>query len=169
MSEQADGFSLKRQLLVVLLGSIAAIWIAITAFSYFDAQHEIDELLDAHLAQSAALLVAQVGHDLEEIDVAKVPPLHKRGRRVAFQLWEHGTELRMHSANAPLTPLSAQNDGFSDAVVAGEEWRVFSGWDDKRHSSYKWRHIYIHHRHLYSRCKRSREYIRRRTRPPNVY
>ncbi len=133
MSEQADGFSLKRQLLVVLLGSIAAIWIAITAFSYFDAQHEIDELLDAHLAQSAALLVAQVGHELEEIDVAKVPPLHKRGRRVAFQLWEHGTELRMHSANAPLTPLSAQNDGFSDAVVAGEEWRVFSGWDDKRH------------------------------------
>ena len=133
MSEQADGFSLKRQLLVVLLGSIAAIWIAIAAFSYFDAQHEIDEMLDAHLAQSAALLVAQVGHELEEIDVAKVPPLHKRGRRVAFQIWEHGTELRLHSANAPLAPLSARDEGFSDAVIAGQEWRVFSGWDDQRH------------------------------------
>jgi two-component system sensor histidine kinase QseC len=132
MSDGVRRFSLKRQLLVALLGSIAVTWIAIAVFSYFDARHEIDELLDAHLAQSAALLVAQVGHELEEIDDAKGPPMHKRGRRVAFQIWERGTALRLHSANAPATPLSAREEGFSDASIDGRQWRVFSGWDGER-------------------------------------
>ena len=60
--------SLRRQLLLLVLGAVASIWIATAIVSYVDARHELDELLDAHLAQSASLLIAQAGHDPEEID-----------------------------------------------------------------------------------------------------
>jgi two-component system sensor histidine kinase QseC len=121
--------SIRRQLLLVLLGSVAATWIATAVVSYVDARHELDELLDAHLAQSASLLVAQSGREPDEIDVEHTPQLHRYGRRVAFQFWERGTVLGLHSVNAPNTRLSPQLDGFSDAVIDDERWRVFSGWD----------------------------------------
>lgn len=132
MSKAAHPYSLKRRLLVTLLASIALAWFATAVFSYFDAQHELDELLDAHLAQSASLLVAQMGHELEEIDVEHAPQLHKRGRAVVFQIWERGTRLRMRSTGAPAGRLSRRDEGFSDAVIAGKRWRVFSGWDNQR-------------------------------------
>ena len=36
--------SMRRELLLILLGCVAAIWIATAVVSYFDARHEIDEL-----------------------------------------------------------------------------------------------------------------------------
>jgi len=126
------GFSLKRRLLVTLLATISIVWLAAAAYSYFDSRHEISELLDAHLAQSASLIVSQTGDGLAEIDLEHAPQLHERGRRVAFQIWEQGKVLRMHSVNAPQQRLSARDDGFSDAVVDGKGWRVFSAWDGGR-------------------------------------
>ena len=123
--------SLRRRLLFTLLGVVAAIWIATALASYFDARHELDELLDAHLAQAASLLIAQAGDELDESD-EHAPQLHRYERRVAFQLWEHGDVLRLHSANAPTVRLSRRDEGFSDARIDGERWRVFSGWDRRR-------------------------------------
>ena len=124
--------SIRRELLLVLLAAVAVTWIATTVVSYFDARHELDELLDAHLAQSASLLVAQIGREASEIDVEHAPQLHRYGRRVAFQFWERGTVLRLHSANAPSSRLSPTTDGFSDVDLDGKQWRVFSGWDADR-------------------------------------
>ena len=123
--------SLRRRLLFTLLGVVAAIWIVAAIASYFDARHELDELLDAHLAQAASLLIAQAGDELDEID-EHAPQLHRYVRRVAFQLWERGEVLRLHSANAPSVRLSATDEGFSDARIDSVRWRVFSGWD-RRH------------------------------------
>ncbi len=128
----APAYSLKRRLLLALLGSIALVWLATAVFSYFDAQHELDELLDAHLAQSVSLLLAQTGHEPEEIDTEHMPQLHKRARSVAIQIWENGRILRLRSVSAPAQRLSAQDEGFSDARVAGKRWRVFSAWDAGR-------------------------------------
>ena len=123
--------SLRRQLLLLVLGAVASIWIATAIVSYVDARHELDELLDAHLAQSASLLIAQAGHDPEEID-EHADEVHRYARRVAFQFWENGRALRLHSANAPDTRLSSRDEGFSDALIAGQRWRVWSGWDRER-------------------------------------
>ena len=120
--------SLRGRLLALLLGAVASIWVATAIVSYVDARHELDELLDAHLAQSASLLIAQAGHDLEEID-EHAPDVHRYARRVAFQFWEDGSSLRLHSANAPAVRLSPRDEGFSDATIDGARWRVFSGWD----------------------------------------
>ena len=132
MSERAKAFSLKRRLLATLLGTISLVWLAAAGYSYWDARHEVSELLDAHLAQSAALIAAQTGEDLQEIDLEHAPPLHERSRKVAFQIWEKGALLRVHSVNAPPQRLSERDEGFSDAVIAGRTWRVFSGWDPER-------------------------------------
>lgn len=122
-----NSYSLKRRLVIVLLVLIGTIWSGIAAYTYLDIRHEAEELLDAHLAQSAALILAQAGHDLEEIDVEHAPQF-KEGGRVAFQLWERGEKLRLHSSNAPNTRLSAVATGFSNVVVDGKAWRVFSAW-----------------------------------------
>jgi two-component system sensor histidine kinase QseC len=123
--------SLRRRLLAVLLGITASTWIAVSAVGYFEARHEAEELLDAHLAQSAGLLVAQAGEELHELDLEHAPALHRYALRTAFQIWERGVRLRLHSASAPNVRLSADADGFSDAVHEGVAWRVFSAWDEE--------------------------------------
>jgi len=121
--------SIRARLLLSLLGAAAVIWALTAALAYRDALHEVDELLDAHLAQAATLLIAQ-GGELDEIDTEHAPLLHKYSRRVAFQVWEHGRELRLHSLNAPNRRLSERDDGFSDSRIDGVHWRVFSVWSD---------------------------------------
>jgi two-component system sensor histidine kinase QseC len=115
-----------------VLGAVVVVWLVTAALSYRDARRQIDELLDAHLAQAAALLVAQASHELEEIETEHSPELAPYGHRVAFQVWERGTRLRVHSADAPNARLSPATEGFSDADVEGRRWRVFSTWAHKR-------------------------------------
>lgn len=134
-------YSLRRRLVVLLLAAIAATWTAIIVYSYIDIRHESEELLDAHLAQSAALILAQAEHGLEEIEVEHASQF-RESARVAFQLWERGRTLRLHSSHAPNTLFSAKTTGFSDVIVDGREWRVFSAWTR-------------HHEHLVQVAERS--------------
>lgn len=123
---------MKSRLLVSVLGAVALVWVVTALYSYRDARREIDALLDAHLAQAAALLVAQASHELEDIKVERSPGLHRYGQKVAFQVWERGRRLRVRSADAPDEPLSGRTDGFSDVEIGGRPWRVFSTWADRR-------------------------------------
>src|SRR5512139_1535455 len=122
--------SLRQRLLALALGAIALVWLGAAAYTYHDAREEFDEVLDGHLAQAAALLVVQASHDVDELETEHAPLLHKYARRVAFQIWEKGKVLRLHSANAPQLPLSSQESGFSDITLEGKDWRVFSTWDE---------------------------------------
>ena len=122
--------SLKQRLLALALAAITLVWLGATAFTYHDAREEFDEVLDAHLAQAAALLVVQASHDLDELETEHAPLLHKYARRVAFQVWEKGQQLRLHSANAPQQPLASRERGFSDNTIDGKRWRVFSTWNE---------------------------------------
>jgi len=122
--------SLKQRLLALVLATITLVWLGTAAFTYLDARDEFDEVLDAHLAQGAALLVVQATHEIDELKTEHAPLLHKYARRVAFQIWEKGQHLRLHSANAPQQPLSTNERGFSDSTIDGKRWRVFSTWDE---------------------------------------
>lgn len=121
--------SLKKRLLWLALTTVIAVWGAATAFTYYDARHEFEEILDAHLAQSATLLIVQASHEFDEIETEHTPLLHKYSRRVAFQVWDDEV-LRLHSLNAPSQPLASIEQGFSNSVIGGKRWRVFSTWDD---------------------------------------
>jgi two-component system sensor histidine kinase QseC len=124
--------SLKRHILALALSAITLVWLAAAAFTYVDARRELNEMLDAHLAQASTLLVAQASHELEEIeiDTEHGPLPHKYSLQVAFQVWQDGSQLRLRSANAPAEPLTSQESGFSDVAIDGQHWRVFSTWDN---------------------------------------
>ncbi|MBI2383052.1 MAG: sensor histidine kinase N-terminal domain-containing protein [Gammaproteobacteria bacterium] len=123
--------SIRRRLLLALLAATAAIGLATAAMIYRDARRHVGALLDAHLAQTASLLIAQGRHELEEIELEHTPELHRYGHKVAFQVWRDG-HLLLHSANAPESRLSPRDEGFSDARIGGRRWRVFGGWDRER-------------------------------------
>ena len=131
MVERPGAPSLRNRVLALVLGGVAVAWIGAAAFAYRDARHETDELLDGYLAQSAALLVAQAGEDLGDLELEHAPQLHRYARTVAFQIWD-GKTLRTHSANAPDRRLSPRTEGFDEVEVGGRNWRVFSSYDPHR-------------------------------------
>lgn len=125
--------SVRRQLLVLLLSAVSGAWIIAATVSFRDARHEVSEVLDAHLAQTASMVSVQWtgDEDDEAIDTEHAPVLHRYGRRVMFQVWQNGTVLRLHSQQAPDMLLSPVKNGFSDATIDGDRWRVFSTWDPR--------------------------------------
>ncbi|HET7866411.1 MAG TPA: ATP-binding protein [Burkholderiaceae bacterium] len=122
--------SLQGRLLLTVLGLVAGVWVAAVALTGLDARHELDELLDGHLAQAAALLVARQAGEMEgeehEIDA---PSLHRYAPRVAFQVFHEG-RLVLRSANAPSGPMIAldgqASSGLHTVRIGTTTWRVFS-------------------------------------------
>ncbi len=125
--------SLSRRLLLLSLAAVAVVWAAAAVFAVARVRHEAGELLDAHLVQAAAMLHARIGEDVDESELEHAPELHRYARGLAFQVWEEGRKLRLHSANAPDARLSPQDQGFSDVESGGRSWRVFSSVDRKGH------------------------------------
>lgn len=123
--------SLQARLLALVLGLVLAVWAAVSLAVWLDARHELDELLDAHLAQAAALLVAQQVHDMDDEHGAGIdaPSLHRYAPKVAFQVFHEG-RLVLRSANAPSAPLGEAAEGFHSGLrsvrVGDQTWRVFA-------------------------------------------
>lgn len=117
--------SLQWRLTLSLLLVITLVWAWVLRMTWDKTAHELNELLDAHLAQTAAVLVAQT-HDEHDDDFTTAAVLHKYQQRVAFQIW-HEQELIAHSSEAPLSPLAPWGQsGISEQQHAGALWRVFA-------------------------------------------
>lgn len=118
--------SLQARLLIPLLGLVTVIWLGAAILTWVDAREELDDLLDGHLAQAAALLVVQQARADDDDGVADAPSLHKYAPQVAFQVFHQGN-LVMRSANAGLSPMSPKIRGFATVRLdGGDPWRVFS-------------------------------------------
>ena len=118
--------SLQGRLLLGVLGIVGGVWLAAALLTWRDARHELDELLDGHLAQAAALLVAQQLHAPDEDErLADAPSLHRYAPRVAFQVW-HAGALVLRSAQAPAAPLATHAEGFRTLDIGDARWRVFA-------------------------------------------
>ena len=133
--------SIHRRLLSILLATFAIGWLVLALLSYFSARHEIEDLFDAELAQSARVLLGLTLHEIEEerakgeereLPVAIDSTLagHQYEEKIAFQIWS-GPTLLLRSPNAPLEPLSL-SAGYSDRSIGAEPWRVFSLIDIER-------------------------------------
>jgi len=117
--------SLQARLLIPLLGLVTAVWLGAAILTWVDVREELDDLLDGHLAQAAAMLVA-VQAKTDGDGVANAPSLHKYATLVAFQVFHEG-QLVMRSANAGLLPMSPKTEGFATVRLSdGERWRVFA-------------------------------------------
>jgi len=117
--------SLQARLLIPLLGLVTAIWLGAAMLTWVDVREELDDLLDGHLAQAAAMLVA-VQAKTDGDGIANAPSLHKYATLVTFQVFHEG-QIVMRSANAGLLPMSPKDQGFSTVRLNdGESWRVFA-------------------------------------------
>ena len=120
-------YSLQGRLAWLLLGLLVAVWGVTAAIVWFDARHEVEEILDSHLAQAAALIIAQQdtsGND-RQIDA---PALHRYAYKTTIQVFRDD-RLVLRSANAPIRPLvegGGQATGFQTVRIDGAEWRVFA-------------------------------------------
>ncbi len=141
-----SSISIRRRLLATLLSVVAFSWLITALVVYFDSRHEIEELFDAQLAQSARVLLAMSEHELaeqqiyqsmvggngftESIEISYEGATgigHEYEDKLAFQVWTSDHHLALHSANAPThQPLSRQAAGFSNQFIENDVWRVFS-------------------------------------------
>ena len=127
--------SLQARLLGLLLLMVTLVWLSAAILTWRDASDELGELLDGHLAQSAALLIVQqANRDTGESDDhgddssrerENAPTLHKYAPKVAFQVFHEG-QLSMRSANTTSAPMSTKIRGFSTVRLPdNSQWRVY--------------------------------------------
>jgi two-component system sensor histidine kinase QseC len=121
--------SLQGRLLVLVIGVVVIVWLITALFIWRDARNELDELLDSHLAQAAALLVIQQTQSIDDDDTIDSRVPHPYAPKVAFQIFHEGQAV-VRSANAPTEPMIPVDreigQGFATVHINGEAWRVFS-------------------------------------------
>ncbi|MBI2731935.1 MAG: sensor histidine kinase N-terminal domain-containing protein [Aquabacterium sp.] len=126
--------SIQSRLLLLVIGSVLTVWLVAAALTWGDARHELDELLDSHLTQAAALLVAQQGFEHEAGEHGDehgldAPVLHRYAPKVAFQVFHEG-RLALRTANAPAEPMvdmaERWREGFRTVEIDGVRWRIFA-------------------------------------------
>jgi two-component system sensor histidine kinase QseC len=129
----ASGYSLRRRLVWLLTGTVAAIWLLSTVVVYQRAHHEADELLDSQLTQVGETLLAIVaGGEVEHF----VKELHKHARRypvpIAFDVWitKDGEVRRLVTSPGHAGFEPGTTPGFSERVHQGARWRFYSVQDD---------------------------------------
>lgn len=133
--------SIRQRLLVYILALTFISWTAIAYSNYSDARHEIGELFDAHLIQSAKVLLSLVDAELyeekysedkenrENIKLKEVEAhlfRHKYEKLLAFQIAVNDGNFFFSSAGAPRQPLSGKTSGFSNNLIEGRKWRVYT-------------------------------------------
>jgi len=112
------------------------VWGIVTWRVYIDTQHEVEELFDANLAQSARVLFGLLKHEIEEEKakckeekVTLEEPLfsHRYEHKLAFLVRASDGHILIRSASTPLFPQPSHNlVSLSDYWAEGYLWRVFT-------------------------------------------
>ena len=117
----ASTFSIRRRLLVALLGALLGAGLIAAIATYASARGEVDALLDEELRQIALSLRDHAQLDLARLQRASDDP----ELRALVQIWDPAFE-RPYSSRAidPLPRLKAE--GFATIEHEGRSWRVYA-------------------------------------------
>ncbi|WP_428606078.1 ATP-binding protein [Sedimenticola sp.] len=127
--------SIRKRLLLSLIGLIGITWLGIFILVNRDATHELEEIYDASLAQNARILFGLLQQEIKEGEVELIRNielndkfLHDYELNIAFSA--NMGKLIIQSKDSPdfLTTLP---EGFSDYTFNGKKWRVFTLKDDQ--------------------------------------
>lgn len=122
--------SIQSRLLILTLSAVLVVGAVTGWLGYRRAVHEVDELLDAQLAQYARLMLA-LAHETGNDEVA-LPAYagHDYENRILFQIWdrEHGRyRLLQRSHEAPVIwPQGVAERGYSEARIGDRHWRCLA-------------------------------------------
>ena len=123
------------------LRSVAAIagltWLAVTLGVVWFARCEADAMFDNSLREVAHNVLAFSGHELAEIVAEGGAMAHddvqdSNGGTLVYQVWRPGRVPAYRSLNAPEAPLSALDQGFSEAELNGVRTRTYTAWNKDR-------------------------------------
>lgn len=127
--------SIQNRLLALGLAIVFAVGAGTTWFGYWRAVHEVDELVDAQLAQYAQILLALTrAGDRAEI---AFPAMHGHNERtrIVFQVWETEDGAAMLTLTSPglsrQWPERVAKDGYSNARIGDQSWRCFAATDEQ--------------------------------------
>lgn len=145
--------SIRKFLLINLLLAITVTTTLTAIGNYYLDQKDIQEHLDTLMATSALAYQALLGNDLHERPLKTIQNElqnisddidqynkhryillqddQKTLNKFNFQVWTDGGKLLLHSASAPKIPLLNEEDGFSDKIIKGQKWRVFTSYNPK--------------------------------------
>jgi two-component system OmpR family sensor kinase len=113
--------SIRRWLLLALLGLLAAAALAGGALTYASARHEVDALLDEEMRQVALSLRDHARLDIERIERSAERP----EQRLLVQVDDTRREQPYRSRDVAPLPRAA-GEGFRDLEHAGTRWRVYA-------------------------------------------
>jgi two-component system sensor histidine kinase QseC len=129
----AANYSLRRRLVWLLTGTVAAIWLLSVLVVYQRAHREADEMLDNQLAQVGETLLAIVaGGEVEHF----VEELHEHARHnpvpIAFEVWlnKDGEARRLVISPGHAGFETGATPGFSERTHQGVRWRFYAVQDD---------------------------------------
>lgn len=120
--------SIRNRILVWVFLLFLVIWAGISYSTYYISSHEVEELFDSELAQSAGVLL-QISANFDP-DASNLEPTlykevygHRYEKKISFQIFQN-KKLLLQSANAPPMIMSNQA-GFSNQTINDSLWRVF--------------------------------------------
>lgn len=122
-------YSLRRRLVWLQAGAVAAIWLVSAWAVYQRVHHEADELLDSQLTQVAETLLAIVaGGEVEHF----VEKLHEHAGRnpvpIVFEIWhtDDGMMRRLATSPGHAAFEAGLPDGFSERLYQDARWRFYA-------------------------------------------
>lgn len=120
--------SLRRRLFLLLIFATAAVWISAVGWIYFANRAELEHVLDTRLQEAARMVHSMVASsNLETAGVATASAADfTYNRQLSCQVWSLSGRLLARSGGAPDGNLAEETEGFSDRLVNGEPWRVYT-------------------------------------------
>lgn len=140
--------SIRRLLLVGLIGVMSLVMVVAAAFSYHAGLQEAGEMFDAKLAHSSRVLMSLVDAPLGDVgmheggapvvvavwqgtadgvgDALAFATGHAYETKLAFQARDADGRLLLRSDSGPSVPLAPLAAGYADVVIHGEHWRTFT-------------------------------------------
>lgn len=130
--------SIRRRTLFFVMCIFTMTSILIMVIGLLFANHEVEELFDARLAQQARLLLT-LSENIEKLGSSKNPsfPLlvdaantdasvgHKYESKIFYQIWS-GDELKIASDSMTLSHQREDSFGYGDATADHYQWRTFT-------------------------------------------
>jgi len=123
--------SIRRRLLVALLGALLFAGIAGAAATFLSARGEVGRLLDEELRQVALSLRDHSRLDLARLESRTDDP----DLRVLVQIWDRRSTGRTRRASRPRC--ATEGRGLRDARHEGRAWRIYTTFS--RHRPSRWR------------------------------
>lgn len=122
--------SLHKRLFIILVTATGIIWASAVAWTYFNSRNQLEHVLDTRLQEAARMVHSLLGSAATGMNVTKAISLpHEHGnyeRYLSCQIWSLDGELVGSSTGAPDIKLNGNTTGFSNEIVQGELWRVYT-------------------------------------------